>query len=149
MSERLPVVVRTPKGRMLIRGIPDHILCFFVRRLQEANKATMGFSWAFSQENGPLAAKAIALEVLSRPSIKGAPRHYAMALASIPCACGGPGFYIVGFHTFCRTCRPKAVARRQHVVRTLIDPHNAAVEVAKDVSDTKATARHLGKRGWK
>lgn len=31
-------------------------------------------------------------------------------MAPDPCACGGPGLYIVGSTTYCRKCRPAAMA---------------------------------------
>lgn len=69
------------------------------------------------------------------------------------CACGGPGHYIVGATTYCGKCRYKAVAKLQHVNRTLKEPPARVVSGDRDDYDQRrrlaeaAHRRHAATRG--
>ena len=62
------------------------------------------------------------------------------------CACGGPGHYIVGETTYCRECRPQAVARLQRTVRKIHAQKQKALSDRRAAFD--ATARR-NERLWK
>lgn len=57
------------------------------------------------------------------------------------CLCGGPGLYIVGRETYCTLCRPRAVARLEHMTRTLKEPVAQRFQEIRDDRDARGRAR--------
>lgn len=64
-----------------------------------------------------------------------------------PCACGGKGLYLVGVVTYCRKCRPGAVARLVQIERESREPRRAAAEQAFNDRE-RDNKRRDGGRAW-
>jgi hypothetical protein len=106
---RLPLVFTDKLGkRWLIRGMPVALLTAVVRLVARGWQHTPQNGGQMTREMGVALARELRARKEGSGSGYGSWRSWCQQIDPDPCACGGPGLYLVGPTTFCRQCFGRA-----------------------------------------